>query len=89
MKKPKKIFIPSSRWAFVAGEARRKRPRFVLIWWGRQTKKLKFCRSRQVLSGGRKKSGNPPRVNRPRQEIIAHRAVRGGDIPKKGIIHSD
>jgi hypothetical protein len=52
MKKRKKIFIPSAGRAFVAGEARRKRPRFVLTWWGRQTKKLKFCRSRQVLGEG-------------------------------------
>jgi hypothetical protein len=52
MKKPKKIFIPSAGRTLVAGEARQKRPRFVLTWWGRQTKKLKFCRSRQVLGEG-------------------------------------
>ena len=52
MEKPKKIFIPSAGRALVAGEARRKRPRFVLTWWGRQTKKLKFRRSRQVLGKG-------------------------------------
>ena len=52
MKKPKKIFIPSTRWAFVAGEARQKHLRFVLTWWRVQTKKLKFPRFRQVLSEG-------------------------------------
>jgi hypothetical protein len=52
MKKRKKIFIPSKKRTFAAGEARRKRRRFVLTWWGRQTKKLKFCRSRQVLGEG-------------------------------------
>jgi hypothetical protein len=52
MKKRKKIFIPSTGRALVAGEARRKRPRFVLTWRGRQTKKLKFRRSRQVLGKG-------------------------------------
>jgi hypothetical protein len=52
MKKPKKIFIPSTRWAFVGGEARQKHLRFVLTWWRVQTKKLKFPRFRQVLSEG-------------------------------------
>src|SRR5574344_761245 len=52
MKKPKKIFIPSTRWALAAGEARQKHLRFVLTWWRGQTKKLKFPRFRQVLSEG-------------------------------------
>jgi hypothetical protein len=53
MKKRKKIFIPSKKRAFVAGQARRKHPRFVLTWWESADEKIIVSAvSRQVLDEG-------------------------------------
>jgi hypothetical protein len=56
---------------------------------GAESEKIKVFPFPAGFRWGTKKERKPSKSKPPSSGIIAHRAVREGDIPKKGVIHSD